>query len=552
LDNNFGANSTAEPDFADISGANTNFYRTSDGYVWKYMYSVSSAQVNKFATDTYFPVIANSEVTTQALVGAIDIIKIETAGLRYNNYLTGIFAASECRINDDLTYKISNTVASTVNGYYTGCSLYLASGPGSGQQVLIDNYFSNANGNFAIIKDAFAIQPQNGTAYEIYPSVTIHGSASETTNAVARALINSTSGNSLYRIEMFERGENYNYITANVVANDVVGVLQDAVLRAIYSPAGGHGYDPGAELLAGSAEISLKFSNSESNTILTTNIFQQVGVIKNPLFANVQLNLGAINGLFLTNEQVLKINPLQICDSATINTTSAQVTAANGQFTKRLAVNDYVYLTDANNTFNQLGVVNNVINSTAFNLTVNGFVSCTVVDVLTANILAMAYVRDLVSTSLLYVTNAAGEMISNDFIIGLKSGATATINTVMRNDVTKNYETFIQLYKYLGTLEFNNFTENEIVQQNTSANALLHCANVDANDVLTMYTSNQVGMFDINTEVIGNTSGAIALLTEILLPELVYNTGDIIYLENLDAITRQTDQSETFQIVFKF
>src|ERR1017187_8321378 len=42
LDNNGGAESTVEPNFADISGANTRFYRTSDGYVWKYMYSADS------------------------------------------------------------------------------------------------------------------------------------------------------------------------------------------------------------------------------------------------------------------------------------------------------------------------------------------------------------------------------------------------------------------------------------------------------------------------------------------------------------------------------
>jgi hypothetical protein len=118
--------------------------------------------------------------------------------------------------------------------------------------------------------------------------------------------------------------------------------------------------------------------------------------------------------------------------------------------------------------------------------------------------------------------------------------------------VVKNYETFIQLYKFTGELTFNNFAENEIVvQTDPEANGLLHCAIVDGGDI-TIYTSNQVGIFEINKEVTGVNSGAIALINNALLPELVYNTGTIIYLENMDAITRQNNQTEIFQLIFNF
>jgi hypothetical protein len=552
LDNNMGANSTVEPNFADISGANTAFYRTSDGYVWKYMYSVSNARVLKWKTSLYFPVVANSEVSNGAIVGAIDVINIDNPGLRYNNYLTDTFATLDCRVDDDVTYRLTNSVASQVNGFYTGCSLYLSSGPGSGQHMTINNYFCNASGNFIVLEDLFAEQPFNGTSYEIYPRVEITGSGSETVTAEARALVNSTAGNSIYRVEMFERGADYNYFIANVVANAVVGVTRTAELRPIISPPKGHGFDAAAELLSSAAEISLKFSNSESNTILTSNKFQQVGVIKNPKFANVAFELANTTGLFLVGEKVEKINPFSICTGATINTTSHMVTAANGNFLRRVAANDSVYLTD-NDSRNQFGIINNVINSTAFNLTVNGFFSCTTVEVMTANTGACGWVDRIITSSLIYCTNVGGgEIVANDFVIGVQSGAIATINAVSHNDVVKNYETFIQLYKFTGELTFNNFAENEIVvQTDPEANGLLHCAIVDGGDI-TIYTSNQVGIFEINKEVTGVNSGAIALINNALLPELVYNTGTIIYLENMDAITRQNNQTEIFQLIFNF
>ena len=553
LDNNMDANSTIEPNFADISGANTDFYRTSDGYVWKYMYSISNARVLKWKTGTYFPVVANTEVTAGAIVGAIDVIKIDNPGLRYNNYLTGTFATLDCRIDDDLTYRLVNSVASQVNGFYTGCSLYLASGPGSGQHMTVNNYFCNASGNFIVLEDVFPIQPFNGTAYEIYPRVAITGSGSETVEAEARALVNSLSGNSIFRVEMFERGADYNYMIANVIANAVVGVTRTAELRPIISPPKGHGYDAAAELMSSAAEISLKLSNSEFNTILTTNKFQQVGVIKNPKFSNVAFELANTVGLFLVGEQVEKINPFSICLNATMNTTSHMVSASNGQFTKRLSANDYVYLTDGA-TRNQLGIVNNVINATAFNLTVNGFFSCSTIEIMTANTLACAWVDHIITSSLIHCTNVGGaqQMVKDDFIIGLQSGATAVINAVSHNDVIKNYETFIQLYKFTGELTFNNFQENEIVtQSDPSANGFLHTAIVNGGDI-TIYTSNQVGIFEINREVMGVNSGAIALINNALLPELVYNTGVIIYLENMDAIERQENQTEVFQLIFNF
>lgn len=59
---------------------------TSDNYKWKYMYTLTSAQKQKFLTDEWLPVTYNKFVKAAAVGGAIDIVNITNSG---NNYTDG-------------------------------------------------------------------------------------------------------------------------------------------------------------------------------------------------------------------------------------------------------------------------------------------------------------------------------------------------------------------------------------------------------------------------------------------------------------------------------
>ena len=76
LDNNNDSPSTVEP-----TGENaTLILQTSDDYKWKYMFTLSaSAQANFLSTD-FMGVSSNSNVTNGAVDGAVNIVKIKTAG----------------------------------------------------------------------------------------------------------------------------------------------------------------------------------------------------------------------------------------------------------------------------------------------------------------------------------------------------------------------------------------------------------------------------------------------------------------------------------------
>src|SRR6056300_829688 len=76
IDNNGGVASTEEP----TNTGNTIFETSSDGYKWKYMYSLSAAQQTNFLSTDFMAVATNTTVRDANTNGAIDIVKIKTAG----------------------------------------------------------------------------------------------------------------------------------------------------------------------------------------------------------------------------------------------------------------------------------------------------------------------------------------------------------------------------------------------------------------------------------------------------------------------------------------
>ena len=79
LDNNGGAAVTSgnEPSVAE---GTTSILTTGDGYKWKYMYTLSAAQQVNFLSTDFMAVSTNTTVSSAAVDGAINIVKIKSAG----------------------------------------------------------------------------------------------------------------------------------------------------------------------------------------------------------------------------------------------------------------------------------------------------------------------------------------------------------------------------------------------------------------------------------------------------------------------------------------
>ena len=109
LDNNSDAASTVEP-----TGTSTSILTTGDGYKWKYMYTLSASQQANFLSTDFMGVATNSTVSSAAVDGAINIVKIKTAGTGgTNGSHTGIPIRGDGS-SGEVTVTISSNAISAV------------------------------------------------------------------------------------------------------------------------------------------------------------------------------------------------------------------------------------------------------------------------------------------------------------------------------------------------------------------------------------------------------------------------------------------------------
>ena len=131
--NNAGGTSTVEP-----TGTSNSELTTADSYVWKYMYTLTTAQVSDFLTADFMPVATNSTVSAAAVDGAIRHYKVERGGSGYtNNTYTsvavngdGASAVVTVIVSGGAVTSVTSTAAGT--GYtFATCDVDAISGIGT-------------------------------------------------------------------------------------------------------------------------------------------------------------------------------------------------------------------------------------------------------------------------------------------------------------------------------------------------------------------------------------------------------------------------------------
>lgn len=322
---------------------------TGDGYIWKYMYSVTKTQYEKFATTNYLPVIANTTIEAAAVPGTIELVDIITQGRGYDNYIPdGVFRTTDLSVGGVNTIYGAPDDAEAEDDYYRGCVIKITSSSvgAANQYRRIVDYRGVGGQKLFILNAPFTTAPAASDEYEVYPYVYIWGDGSETTPAEGRAIVDSTA-NSIVEIEMLSVGAGYRYgesysgetadtipVTINSSFIDLPASIKnsanftEATLQPIVSPPGGHGSDPRIELAAKRVCISTKFTNSEGGTVPVENDFRQVGILKNPLFTNVDVILRSANtigGNFNIGETVYQFKQFKLHGNVSVATTSTTI-----------------------------------------------------------------------------------------------------------------------------------------------------------------------------------------------------------------------------------
>ena len=142
LSNNYSSNSTVMP----TSTITTTHVQTSDGYIWKYMYTLSADEQLRFLTSSFMPVktLAIQDSSTQwavqqnAIRGAIHVIEVTDGGTSYTANDVSVVITGDG--SDANAYALINTTSNTVSsivvtnlGYdYTYATVTLNSSIGSG------------------------------------------------------------------------------------------------------------------------------------------------------------------------------------------------------------------------------------------------------------------------------------------------------------------------------------------------------------------------------------------------------------------------------------
>lgn len=302
-------------------------FKTSDGYYWKYMYSLTSGELNRFGMSNFIPIVANNDVTQSATTG-IDLVDIMNPGIGYITYNTGSVQAVS-----NTTYVQIDSSAIRENGYYNRSAFYVSEGPGIGGYAIINGYTSNEQGSWALLDRPVTGMVPSLSKYVISPAVIIEGDG---TGARAVSYINMDDG-SLDRINIVVPGNNYTNARARLDANTSYGT--GALIKVYPSPPNGHGSEPVSELNSDRIMISKTISGSESNTIPSFFDFRRVGLIKNPVAANGEIwTADTFDNTWLITVQ----NP-------------SVISVGDSVFGETTKSNGYVFYKDANNNIAIVG-----------------------------------------------------------------------------------------------------------------------------------------------------------------------------------------------------
>ena len=151
LFNNASAASTTKP-----TGTSSARFTTADGYIWKFMYTVSTAKALKFLTSDYMPIqtLASDDGTTQwsvqsaAVDGGIEVIKVTSGGSGYATApsVTIVGDGTGATANATITANVVTAVTITAAGTgYTKASVSFSSGAAAATAIISPRYGHGAD-----------------------------------------------------------------------------------------------------------------------------------------------------------------------------------------------------------------------------------------------------------------------------------------------------------------------------------------------------------------------------------------------------------------------
>lgn len=292
LFNNYGAPSINAPNYSEVTP--NQIYETADGYVWKYMYSLSETEFDKYNTSGFIPVFdtSNSNIDQTSEIDQIFVTNSETnRGYEsVHGTIFQVFRGSENKI------VISTDIGTTnpIENYYSNYTFYVTNANNVSQVYEIDSYVYNTATRATLTLTEGV--PNDGiltesATFSILPQIKILGDGSG-----AVAIPKMTSVGTITNVIMINRGSGYSRAKAHITdpfgfdPTSLSSLDERVILRPVLSPRGGHSNNIAEELFAKHALIYNGFNEFDNDTIPTLNSFASVGIVKNPEFKTAANN----------------------------------------------------------------------------------------------------------------------------------------------------------------------------------------------------------------------------------------------------------------------
>lgn len=573
LNNNNDSPSTVQPLLAETA-ADDIYYSTSDGYQWKYMYTIDPINFNRFATIDYVPVIPNIAVSGNAVYGAIETYIIDSAGANYNSYTNGYFTDTVVGGNDRFfgiqgpdstvltvsanTYILGETIrqfyggieangtifsqttvgtntrllglrnvnnifkrtqdgggqiigntslstsdvfdatdpdVSSNNNFYNGCSIYITSGTGAGQIRTISQYIVIGNARRVLVNTPFTTTPDLTSKYVISPRVSIEGDG---TGAIAISNVDPTT-RKISGVEVINRGSGYTYANVRIFGNTGTTsvTLNEATVRAVIPPRGGHGFNAESELNAQQIGFSTTFEGTENGKISGTGTqYRRVGIIVNPQYANVLVkftNTNSTQATFVVGTYV-----------------TGSTSLANGVVTAFYSSNSTIRLSNVSGIYQTGDVLTSRF--------ANGLLDVTETSNSVASVVSGA---PLVFDNRMLLICPSSTLTGGSFNIGdkiVQIDGTLDVGTAFIQDIQTDAAN-----TYIYVTEKNGYFQSSDIPTNTYK-------------------------YILNDE----TRQVRIQVDDIVNPDIVSYTGDILYVRNMQPVTRNSLQSETVKLIYGF
>jgi hypothetical protein len=283
--------STEEPD-----GVGVTALTYDDGYIWKYMFTISAQNANEFLTPDWIPVETNATVSQNEIdtAGKIEAVMVTERGSNINTYRGGLSAVSNIE-NGSITLRMTPVTdvwtdnVETSNVCFANGTITVLSGDSAGEIRAISGY-DYTTGVVSYTGDSLELNYETDTVV-VGPTITISGNGS---GAIVYPIIDATL-KKVNTIEVLENGSGYTLATIEILGSGAVLVDGESTVQAsvMISPRYGHGYDPEKELGGKYVMLKTMLVFDDNEDIIKNNEYRKIGLIRNVLDPDTEALLTA-------------------------------------------------------------------------------------------------------------------------------------------------------------------------------------------------------------------------------------------------------------------